>query len=130
MRLSRSQYQWDWLKYSENPLRTEEICLHLDSTKGYQLVMVWNLANNNDNKDNTVNHIISGLQQTSTGVYLLAQLDEEGDPLEIVHITIDHINKWYIHKPETILEIKRRKFSGILRYKWITQSRPEDQMLF
>ena len=42
------------------------------------------------------------------------------DPPEIVQeIKIDHTIKQYMHKPEF--------FFGILRYKQITSSRPEDQ---
>ena len=31
----------------------------------------------------------------------------------------DHTNKWYMHKPESALKMRRTKFSVILRYKRI-----------
>ena len=34
-------------------------------------------------------------------------------------IEFDHTNQWYMHDPESVLENKTQKFSGILRYKGI-----------
>ena len=38
----------------------------------------------------------------------------------------DHADKWYMHKPESVLENESHKISRILRYKQITQSQSED----
>ena len=39
----------------------------------------------------------------------------------------DHMNKWYMHNPESVLENEMKKFFGILKYKRIILSRPDDQ---
>ena len=42
-------------------------------------------------------------------------------------LKFDHADNWYMHKPESVLKMRRIKFSGILRYKRITQFRTEGQ---
>ena len=41
-------------------------------------------------------------------------------------LKFDHIDKLYMHKPESVQKMGPRKFSGILEEKQITQSRPEE----
>ena len=41
-------------------------------------------------------------------------------------LIFDHTDKWYIHKQESVFE-NGIQFSGILRYKKISQFWPEDQ---
>ena len=41
----------------------------------------------------------------------------------------DHSNECYKHKQEFDRKMRRRKFSGILKYKRIKKSQPEDQTL-
>ena len=35
-------------------------------------------------------------------------------------LKFEHTNKWYMQKPESVLENETHKFPGILRYKLIT----------
>ena len=48
----------------------------------------------------------------------MAQLGGRGDPLGIVQeIEIWSFRKWYMQKPESILENESNDFSGILKYE-------------
>ena len=44
-----------------------------------------------------------------------------------IKFKFEHTSKVYMHKPESVLKLRCTDFSGILRYKWINSSRPDDK---
>ena len=78
-------------------------------------------------RDKTCNHMLSECSKLAQKEYKTRHnLVENVIYLELYkRLKCYHADKWYIHKPESVLEkMKGMKFSGILRYQRITRSNP------
>ena len=76
-----------------------------------------------------INHIISKWRKFAQNEYKTRHDGVE----KVIHwelskkLKFDHMNKYHLLYPEFVLENETQDFSGILRYKQISKSRPEDQ---
>ena len=126
---------WTWLRQGNlkrktesllvaaqnNAIRTNYVEARIDKTQQNSRCILCG------DSDKTINHIISECSKLVQKEHKTRH-DWVGKKFHwelCKKFIFDHTNKWYMHNPESVQENKT-KFSGMLKYKRIALSRPDD----